>query len=487
MSSPESRIPNGNREVPHLKRVLSARDLILYGLVAVTPCAPATVYGLAERMTYGHSIVAILASMAAMVLTAISYGRMAALYPSAGSVYTYAGRGLHPYAGFVSGWAMLLEYAVNPLFSVMYATLAIREALPNFPFPVAAALLAGGITYLNLRGVRYTARANEVLTFFMFLILLAYLILAIRFICVHQGFRHLFSVRPFYTPGTFHWGAMARGTSFAALTYLGFDAVTTLAEDVKNPRRNVMLSAVAVCVFTGIFGGLLVYLAQLVWPDYSTYRNIETAFVEVTGRVGGVGLFRATAILIVVANIGGAITTQVAAARLLFGMGRDNVIPRRFFAYLDPTNNTPTRNILVIGVLAYAGSLVMSYEITAEILNFGAFLVFMGVNLAVISQFWMRRVEGHNREFFSDVLLPGLGFIFCTLIWVGLGAPAMIAGAIWFAIGFVVLAAHTSAFRRPLALPDRGDYIEARAPDTPCGMPQATGPDDKAPDADEWA
>ena len=204
---------------------------------------------------------------------------------------------------------------------------------------------------------------------------------------------------------------------FWALTYLGFDAVTTLAEDVKNPRRNVMLAAVGVCVFTGLFGGLLVYLGQLVWPDYATYGNVETAFIEVAGRVGGIALFRAMAILLVVAMIGAGLTTQVGAARLLFGMGRDDLIPRRFFAHLHGVRNTPNYNIWLIGLLAYAGSLVMSYEVTAEILNFGAFLGFMGVNLAVIWQFWVRGAPGRRREFFADVVLPAGGFIFCTAIW----------------------------------------------------------------------
>ena len=447
-------VPTG---VPRLRRVLSVWDLVLYGLVAVTPSAPATVFGLAERMSHGHAIVTILSAMVAMVLTAISYGRMAALYPSAGSAYTYVGRGLHPYLGFVSGWAMLLDYVVSPLFCVMYGTLSITRALP-IPFPVAAALLAGGITYLNLCGVRATARANEVLTFFMFLVLLTYITLAIRYVFVQQGLVGLFSVKPFYAPGTFDVRAIAGGTSIAALNYLGFDAVTTLAEDVRNPRRNVMFAAVTVCVFTGVFGGLMVYLAQLVWPDYTTYTHIETAFIEVTGRVGGIGLFRATAVLLVVANIGAGMTMQVGAARLMFGMGRDNVIPRRFFAYLSPVGNNPSFNILLIGLLAYFGALVMSFELTAEILNFGAFLGFMGVNLAVIWQFWVRRTEGYKRTFFADVILPAGGFIFCTVIWLGLGAPAKIAGGIWFVIGLFVLAKHTRGFRQRLELPDPASY-----------------------------
>ena len=133
--------------VPRLRRVLSVWDLIFYGIVAVTPSAPATVFGLAETKSRGHAVVTILAAMVTMVLTAISYGRMAALYPSAGSAYTYVGRGLHPYLGFVSGWAMLLDYVVSPLFCVIYGTLALQRAYRDCRSPVGAAMFAGGITY----------------------------------------------------------------------------------------------------------------------------------------------------------------------------------------------------------------------------------------------------------------------------------------------------------------------------------------------------
>lgn len=446
------------KEVLRLRRVLTVWDLIFYGIVAVTPSAPATVFGLAQLKSHGHAVVTILAAMVAMVLTAISYGRMAALYPSAGSAYTYVGRGLHPYLGFVSGWAMLLDYVVSPLFCVIYGTLSLQRAIPALPFPVGAALFAGGITYLNLRGIRSTARANQVLLVVMFVVLLSYITLAIRYIFFHDGFGGLFQIKPFYNAATFKVADIAGATSFAALTYLGFDAVTTLAEDVKNPRRNVMLAAVAVCAFTGLFGGLLVYLGQIVWPDYNTYPNIETAFIDVTRRVGGVVLFQAMAMVLVIANIGAGMTCQVGAARLLFGMGRDAVIPRRFFAHLHPVRNTPNHNIWLIGILAFAGAQVLSYELTAEILNFGAFLGFMGVNLAVIWQFWVRHAEGRKREFFADIVLPGFGFLFCTIIWLGLGAPAKIAGGIWFVIGLVVLATHTRGFRQELALPDPAHY-----------------------------
>jgi amino acid transporter len=444
--------------IPRFRRVLTLWDLILYGIVAVTPSAPATVFGLAELRSHGHAVVTILAAMIAMVLTASSYGRMAALYPSAGSAYTYVGRGLHPYLGFVAGWAMLLDYVISPLFCVMYGALCLQRVLPALPFFVGTALFAGGMTFLNLGGIRATARTNQVILGFMFTVLFSYIVLAIKYLIVRHGLGGLFSTKPFYTASTFNVRDITSATSFAALTYLGFDAVTTLAEDVENPRRNVMRAAVGVCVFTGLFGGLLVYLGHLVWPDYTTYSNIETAFIDVMRRVGGVTLFRAMAILLVVANLGAGMTTQVGAARLLFGMGRDNVIPRRFFAHLHAIRNTPNRNIWLIGLLAYLGSLVMTYETTAEILNFGAFLGFMGVNLAVIWEFWVRRPVGHQRAFFPDVVLPLAGFIFCTGIWLGLAAPAKIAGGIWLVIGVCVLAIHTQGFRRELVLPDPATY-----------------------------
>jgi amino acid transporter len=439
---------------------LSLWDLIFYGIVAVTPSAPATVFGLAEVKSHGYVVVTILAAMVAMVLTAISYGRMASLYPSAGSAYAYVSRGIHPSLGFFAGWAMLLDYVLIPLFCVIYGTLALQRAVPAMPFVVGAALFAGGITLLNLKGIRSMAQANEVMLFFMFAVLGCFIVLGIKYLVVRQGIAGLFSIRPFYNPATFNARAVASATSFAALTYLGFDAVTTLAEDVVNPRRNVMLAAVIVCVFTGLFGGLLVYIAHLVWPNYATYKNVETAFIDVTGLIGGWALLEAMAILLVVANIGAGLTAQVGAARLLFGMGRENVIPRRIFARLHPVRNTPDINIILLGVLAFLGAQVMSYELTAELLNFGAFLGFMGVNAAVIWKLWVHAPDPHARSFPFDVVLPALGFLFCGVIWVGLGSPAKIAGSLWLVVGFFVLAYRTRWFRETLVLSDPSAYEE---------------------------
>jgi amino acid transporter len=427
--------------------VLGLWDLIYYGIVTVGLSAPVTVFGLAMVLSRGHAVDTILAAMVAMVITAFSYGRMASLFPSAGSAYTYVGRGLNPYFGFLAGWAMLLDYLVIPTFCTIFGALSAQRLAPEVPYSILAAIFAGTITFLNLRGIRTVAFANRLLLGSMGIVFAAFMVLAVRYLFQREGWTGVFSWQPFYNPETFDARVIATATSFAALNYLGFDSVTTLAEEVENPRRNILLAVVLVCVFTGIFSGLLIYLGQRVWPDYQTLSNIETSFMDITQRVGGSLLFGAMALVLIVANLGSALTAQAGAARLLYVFGRDNVLPPRFFAYLDPQRSNPKFNILAIGILAFLCSQLMSYELTAEVLNFGAFLGFMGVNLAMIKQFYISPRECHERRFFYDALMPALGFLFCFAIWWGLKRPAKIAGGIWFLVGFVYCAIKTRGFR----------------------------------------
>jgi len=431
--------------VPRLRRVLSLWDLIFYGIVAVTPSAPVTVFGLASVLSRGHCVDTILIAMVAMGLTAVSYGRLAAVYRAAGSAYTFVGRALHPHAGFMTGWSMLLCYLIIPLFCVIYGTLILQRVFPWMPYAVSAAAFAGTMTFLNLRGIRTTARTNQVLLAFMGTVLVSYELLAIRYLLLTQGWRGVFSWEPFYNPKTFELGALSRATAFAALTYIGVDSVATLAEDAKKPRH-VLLATVLVCLFTGMFGGSIVYLGQRVWPDFHSFANVETAFMDVTLRVGGTLLFQAMALLLVLANLGSGLTGQVGSARLLFGMGRDNVLPQRVFAYLHPKRNTPTYNIWIMGTLAFVGSLFLKYELAGEVLNFGAFLTFAGVNLAALRLFGFASHVDRKGRLLIDALAPALGCLFCLWICWNLPPVAKIAGGVWLVVGFTYDLVKTRGF-----------------------------------------
>ena len=279
-----------------------------------------------------------------------------------------------------------------------------------------------------------------------------FIILAIRYLSSTQGASGLVLDAAVLRSAHISTHAIATGTSLAALTYIGFDGVTLLAEEVKNPKRNVLLAGVMVCIFTGIFSGLQIYLAQRVWPDYRTFPHLETAFMDVAMRVGHTGLFNAMAAILLVSSIGCALTGQLGATRLLYSMGRDKVLPPKPFAYLG-RNNVPTINVLIIGVLAFIFTQIWSYELAAEMLNFGAFIAFMGVNFTCFVQFYVIRQPERTRHLLKDAVIPLVGFFFCLWIWWNLSRPAMIRGTIWLGIGLIYAAIKTRGFRsKPLTV-----------------------------------
>ena len=406
---------NTEANPPHLRRVLKLWDLVFYGIVLIQPIAPVGIFGIAQKLSRGHVSTAVLAAMAAMMLTAFSYGRMAGIYPSAGSAYTYVSRGLNPYVGSLIGWAMVLDYLVIPIVNTVYPALTFKRLFPAVPYAAWAVLIVGIIIFLNLLGIRFTARANEVLLAVVSVVVVAFFFTAVRYLLHLHGLGGLISLQPFYNPKTFDFGALRTATSLAALTYIGFDGVTTLAEEVENPKRTVPVATVLVCLICGILSTLEVYLGSRVWPDYNTFPNLETAFIDVCLRVGGMALFQAMAVILIVACLGTGLAGVAGAARLLYGMGRDNVLPRKFFARLDSKRNIPAFNVIVIGLLTLIGALAISYERAAELLNFGAFLAFMGVNLTCIQQFCIRPQVGRTRNLLTDLFVPGLGFL--ILFW----------------------------------------------------------------------
>jgi putrescine importer len=432
-------------EQPHLKRVLSLWDLIYYGVILTSPIAAVPLFGEAQVLSHGHTTMTMLLAMVAMSVTAVSFGRMATVYPSAGSVYTYISRGMNPHIGFIVGWAMFLEYLFQPVQNALYAVLAIQRMVPGLPFWFLAAITVGFITLMTVQGIKFTARTNQILLGFMALVTAAFLVEAFRYVVLHQHIAGLFSIQPVYNPATFNLRAVASGTSLAALVFIGFDGVSVLAEEVKNPRRNVLLASVLVCVFTGLFSGLQVYLAQRVWPDYTTLQNPETAFMDVARQASGPLLFTAYGIMLLVSSIACGLAGHVGAVRILYGMGRDDVLPQKIFGYLSPKKGNPIYNVWIVGILAYIAVLIIPWERSAEIVTFGALLAFMGVNFISLMHFWFSPAAVGRRNFFIDAVVPGFGFVFCFVLLISLQTWTKFAGLAWLGAG-VVYAAYKTRF-----------------------------------------
>lgn len=435
-------------EIKKLKRVLGLWDVIFYGIILIQPVAAIGLFGIASNISRGHMVTTLMIAMVAMMLTALSYGRMASIYPSAGSAYSYVGKGINVHWGFLAGWAMFLDYLIVPIINTIYGSLTLQRLIPSVPFAVWVVLFVFIITIFNLRGIKTTARSNKVLLLIMTLVIGVFIALSIKYLFNKQGWSGIFSYKPIYNPETFNFKYVIIATSFAALTYIGFDGVTTLAEEVKNPKRNMLLAPMLVCLFTGIFSIIQIYLAQRVSPDYNAFTNIETAFYDVSKVVGGSFLFDAVAVILFIACLGSGMAGQVGAARLLFGMGRDGVLPSKIFGHIDAKTLTPTYNIMIMGFLTVVGSLCLNYQSAAELLNFGAFLAFMGVNIATFRQFYFLRPQGESRKLIYDLVLPVMGFLICFYIWINLPVPAKITGGIWFFAGVVYLIIKTNRFKK---------------------------------------
>jgi len=439
-----------------LNRTLGLWNLIIIGMVIIQPTAPMGIYGVISNKAQGHVVTTILIAMVAMLLTAISYGRMARVYPSAGSAYTYVGQEIHSSLGYIVGWGMVMDYLLNPLICTAFCAKAAMNILPGLSYYVWILLFAAFFTWVNLRGVKTSARMNEVLCASMVIVVILFLASVVRLLW-HAQHDPGFFIRPFYNPATFHPSSIFAGTSVAVLTYIGFDALSTLSEEAENPRRNILLATVLVCLIAGVLSGLEVYAAQLVWGSKPFPADrVESAFAIIARQAGGVVLFQLINFTLLVANMGSGMGSQLAAGRLLYGMGRSDAIPKSFFGVIEPKRRIPRNNILAVGAFALTGAGVLeffanklgggAYEIGAQALNFGAFIAFMGVNAASFVHYWL---HGKVRTL-SNLLVPVLGFLICGFIWLNLSRPALILGAVWMIAGIAYGAIRTRGFKAEL-------------------------------------
>ena len=445
MSSPAN-------EKVQLRRTLGLWDLILYGVIVIQPTAPMSVFGVLNSRGRGHVVTTILIAMVAMLFTAISYGRMARAYPSAGSAFTYVGQEINPALGYVTGWSMVMDYMLNPMICIIWVSQQAHVFAPGVPYWAWAIVFALVFTGLNVQGIKTSARMNAALAAGMGVVIAIFFVCAARYIFGHAHDGLAFFTRPFFDPATFNTRAVLGGTSVAVLTYIGFDGISTLSEEAENPRRNILLATVMTCAVIGVLSALEVYAAQLVWPASEPFPNETTAFVFAAGRTW-TPLFTIVGFTLVLANFGSGMGAQLGAARLLYGMGRSGALPKSFFGVLDPKRHVPRNNVLFVGAAALAGAFLLNFELGAEMLNFGALIAFMGVNAAAILRYYVREKE----KKLQNLIPPALGFAVCLLLWLNLSRPARIAGGIWMAAGIVFGAWKTRGFRRELVnfdLPD---------------------------------
>ena len=431
---------------PQLRRTLTLWDLLLYGIIVLQPVAPMSAFGALSDRGHGHVVTAILIAMVAMLCTAVSYGRMARVYPSAGSAFTYVAREIHPAAGYVTGWSMVMDYIVNPLICTIWCAGQAHVFAPGLPEWGWKIFFAVVFTLLNIQGIKTSARVNTALAALMSGVVVIVFVTTIRYIFGHAHSDAGFFTRPFYDPKTFTFSDLFGCTSLAVLTYIGFDGISTLSEEAENPRRNIMLATVLTCLAVGILSASEVYVAQLVWPASEPFPDQNTAYVYAAARTWA-PLFTILGATLLVANFGSGMGAQIGAARLLYGMGKSNALPKSFFGKIDAKHHVPRNNVVFIGGIVLVGSFFLTFEKGIELLNYGALIAFMGVNASSFMHYFVRQPEKQITNF----IIPIVGFLVCLGLWWNLSGSAKILGTVWMAAGIAFGAWKTEWFRKPLS------------------------------------
>ncbi|WP_425327479.1 APC family permease [Pseudomonas nitroreducens] len=427
-----------------LKRTLSLGSVVLFGIAYMTPIIVLGTFGILADVTRGVVPSAYLVASVAMLFTALSYGRMAAAFPVAGSAYTYVRKSISPKLGFLAGWAVLLDYLFLPMAIWLIGAAYLHSAFPAVPQALWVLAFIGVTTAINVVGLRLAKNINGVLMLVQFLVLIAFVGLAIHYI-TGDGSRPLWTLEPFLKEGT-QPPLIMGGAAIACYSFLGFDAVSTLTEETHEPRKTIPR---AILLITLIGGGIFIaasYFVQLAHPSVE-FQNADSAAYEIARNIGGDLFVSFFLIGLIVGQFTSGLSAQASASRLLFAMGRDGVLPRPFFGRISKRFETPVNSIVLCGVVALL-ALHMDVTTSTSFINFGAFLAFSLVNLSVIFHYYLNAERRGLRELVLFLLFPLIGLLADLWLMVSLDHLAIWLGATWLVLGVIYLAVITSGFRQ---------------------------------------
>lgn len=430
---------------PRLRRTLGLRSLVMFGVADMTPIIVIGTFGVIAETTNGAAAASFLLASIVMLFTAASYGRMAFLYPTSGSAYTYVGKAISPQAGFLVGWSVLLDYVFIPMViwligaSYLHAQFPV---VPNWAWVLGFIVLTTGI---NVIGLSVADKVTFALMLFQALVILLFVGLSVRTLVVGDGTS--VSVWSPFIGEQSSFSLIVSGASIAAYSFLGFDVVTTLAEETINPRRDMSKAIMLVALIGGLVFVPVSYVIQLVHPG-GVFADSSSAAYEIAQQIGG-NLFTAVFVAgLCVGQFTSGIAAQATASRLLYVMGRDGVLPRRVFAALNCRFKTPMRSIIIIGGIGLI-AMFLDVATSTSFVNFGAFTAFSMVNIAVIAA-WAKTKNRVKtvRGIFRNVICPSIGALSCLFLLVHLDAHALILGLSWLAIGVCILAVVTRGFKK---------------------------------------
>jgi amino acid transporter len=421
-----------------LKREVSTVDLLVYGLVFMVPIAPWAIFGTVYNSSSGMVPLVYLIGLIAMVFTALAYAQMAKSFPLAGSVFSYVGRGVHPGAGFFAGWAILLDYLLVPTLLYVFAAESMIGLFPDTPRWLWAIVFVIVNTLINLAGIGSLKVANRVFLAIELVFVAIFIVIAVRAINGQSLPDVGWGTSPIWDPSTVSAPLLAAALSIAVLSFLGFDGISTLAEEStgrKNPAGRAMI--IALFVVAALFI-TQTWLASLLAGGRESFSDDEmgNAFftlVEAASNTGWMNAFFAVNVMAV--GFANAMAAQAATSRLLYSMSRDGQLPS--FLSKISSRQVPMAALLFVSAISLVLVLFFVGQIAliSSLVNFGALFGFCLLHVSVI---WYYVVRQKSKNYLLHLVVPVLGFVIIAYVLFNADALAKIGGLVWLAIGAVV-------------------------------------------------
>ncbi|MDK8817351.1 APC family permease [Winkia sp. UMB6473-AN360BR] len=429
-------------EAQAMNRVLGLPSVIAYGLASMGLLAVFTIYGTGVKLSDGHLPAAYIIALAAMLLTAHSYARMAWAVPKSGSAYVYSRLSFGPYVGFFIGWTMLLGYIFLPMVNFLLTGLYLNTLFTSIPpwiFTLTSIILVG---ILSIVGVTWVGKLNIALAVAGTAIVVVFAVLAFT----HAQHLSAESLIAPITPEAGSLGTVMAAAAVLSFAFLGFDGVSNLAEETKKPRQNIPRAIMLSTLIIGILFFTVAWAGSQLYPNWRELTNLDAAGTEMMQKIGGPILATVFLAIYVFGTTLCGTAAQMSVSRVLYTMGRDGVLPS-FLSRLHPRFKTPYVAALLVSALSLL-ALVLTLDQSVYMINFGALVAFAAVNLAAFKYFWIDQKKRGLRALFSFLLAPLAGFAFIAYLWSSLEWFSYLVGAIWVVLGLGILAFQTRGFTK---------------------------------------
>ena len=419
----------------HLLQVLTFWDLVVYGLVYVSPIGPWSTWGFAGDLSGGIVALVYLLGAVALSFTAFSYAAMCAEVPDAGSVYAYARFAMGDTIGFLAGWMVLLDYLLLPALMYVFCGVSLSLFIPVVPSWAWVLLIAAYCLGVNWFGVKTSARFNFATLILQFLLLA--IVLTAALVVMNRAGMPTFTADAWWRP-TASLGGVFSGASLCVMAYLGFDAITTLTAEVRKDQRHLVGRAV---IFSILLLGALAVLNAWILSDLSRgfkfAPDLTTAAFDLLGAKVGPNFGRFVTWASVLATAISITPPMVSAVgRVLYSMADKGAMPY-FMAKLNPTYGIPRNAIAASGALSIAVALYFAnqFDTLTSMVNFGALLAFATVNASVIALFIVQR---KSTKYGVHLILPLLGIVTIAAVITQMSRAGLAVGSAWLVAGVIV-------------------------------------------------